>query len=105
MYAYQSPREQVGQLKRRGQTHHHGVSGGTRSGQEEAQSLHQLPDQTLVSSDDDQWSATQEAKHGMLGERVLPEEPEGSRSRPPPPPLPVRAGQTAVAVPGGRRWV
>lgn len=84
VYSHQSPGEQVGQLKRCRQIHHHSTSLGTRSRQEETQSIHQFPDQTLISSDDDQRPAAQEAKHGMLGKRVLFEEPEGSESSPPP---------------------
>ena len=87
VYPYESPGEQVGQLKRRRQTQHHGVSIRTGSRQEETQSVHQLFDQTLVSSDDDQRPPAQEAKHGVLGERVLFEEPEGPESSLPPPPL------------------
>lgn len=68
VYSYQSPGEQVGQLKRRGQTQHHSISTRTRSRQEETQSVHQFSDKTLVSSDDNQRAAAQETKHGVLGE-------------------------------------
>jgi len=102
--AHQPPGEQVAQLERRGQARHHGGSVGTGGGQEEAQRLHQLPDQTPVSADDDQRPTAQEAEHGVLGERVLFEEPERSESRLPPPPMtagegePVRGAGDAGAV-------
>lgn len=100
VYSYQSPGEQVGQLERRGQTRHHSVSIRTRSRQEETQSVQQFCDQTLISSDDDQRPAAQETKHGMLGEGVLSEEPEGSESSLPSPPR-FRAA-VAVDILGGR---
>lgn len=67
MYSYQSPGEQVGQLKWHGQTWQHSVSIRTRSRQEQTQTIHQLPNQTLV-SDDNQRPAAQETEHSMLGE-------------------------------------
>lgn len=85
MYSYQSPGEQVSQLKWRGQTQHHRISIRTRSRKEETQSVHKFSDQRLVPSDDNKRPAAQETKHGMLGEGVLFEEPEGSESSLPSP--------------------
>lgn len=98
MYSDQPPREQVGELKGRGQAHHHSVSFRTRRGQEEAERVHQIPNGTLVSSHDHQRPATQETEHGVLREGVLPEELESSVSCPPPLPLIV----AVVLMQGGR---
>lgn len=102
MYSYQSVAEQVGQLKRRGQTQHHGGSIRTRRRQEESQSAHEFPDRTLVPSDDDQRPAAQETEHGVLGERVVFEEPEGLEPSPPAPLL-IRAGAAVDVLGGGGR--
>lgn len=100
VYSYEPPGEQVGQLKGRGQTRLNGTSIRTGRGQEDAESVHQLRYRSLVSSDNNQRPTAQEAEDGMLGERVLFDEPEGSQSSltPPPPPL----LSVVVGVVGGR---
>lgn len=85
MHSDQPPRQQVGELKGRGQTRRHGAPVGSGSGQEEAERLHQLPDGALVRPQHHQRLAAQQAEDGVLREGVPPQEAQGPDPRPPPP--------------------
>lgn len=99
--ADQPPGQQVSQLERHGQRRHHNLPLGTRSGQEEAQGVHVFPQQVLVSADDDQRPAAQDAEDGVLRKGVVFEEPESPEPRLPPLLL-LRAGAAVAIVSGSR---